>query len=115
VALLLPALGTAGLLYGLSWALAPRAVELEKALPYECGFSPVVGSTLAAFPVAFYLVGLLFITFDLEILLLYPFALLEGLLSPYEVAGAVLAFAAFSVGFVYEVRRGGLELAGSGR
>jgi NADH-ubiquinone oxidoreductase chain 3 len=68
------ALGLALLLFALNWLFSPAAVDAEKALPYECRFSPVVGDSSAAFPVAFYLVGLLFMLFDLEILLLYPFA-----------------------------------------
>lgn len=112
--LALVTLGLALVLYTLSWAFAPGRVEVEAALPYECGFSPATGATAAAFPVAFYLVGLLFILFDLEIFLLYPYASAVSALSAYELAGAVTAFTVFSVGFVYEVRRGGLELAGSG-
>jgi NADH:ubiquinone oxidoreductase subunit 3 (subunit A) len=74
VAVLYYALGLTLLLFALNWAFSPTIADAEKALPYECGFSPVVGDSAALFPVAFYLVGLLFRLFDLEILLLYPYA-----------------------------------------
>lgn len=112
--ILVPALGLAILLFTLNWLFSPTAVDAEKALPYECGFSPVVGDSGAAFPVAFYLVGLLFMLFDLEILLLYPFAVAGAGWSLLEAAGMAAAFSLFGVGFVYEIRTGGLEFAGNG-
>lgn len=111
---LLVALGLALLLFLLNWLFSPSAVDAEKALPYECRFSPVVGSLAAAFPVAFYLVGLLFMLFDLEILLLYPFAVAGSGWGLLEAGGMALAFLLFGVGFVYEIRSRGLEFAGNG-
>ena len=49
----------------LSWTVAPRRLDIEKATAYECGFDPY-GDARNNFDVRFYLVGLLFLIFDLE-------------------------------------------------
>lgn len=56
----------------LNIALAVHRPDNFKVEPYECGFSPVYGQTRNNFSVQFYLVGILFLVFDLEILLVYP-------------------------------------------
>lgn len=54
--------------------LAVHRPDSEKVTPYECGFSPVYGQTRNPFHISFYLVGILFLIFDLEILYVYPYA-----------------------------------------
>ena len=46
--------------------------DSEKLTSYECGFSPIHGQTRTPFSVQFYLVAILFLVFDLELLVLYP-------------------------------------------
>lgn len=58
-----------------SHLLSPGRRRPEKALPYECGINPV-GSPREPFPVKFYLVAMLFILFDIEVVFLYPWAVL---------------------------------------
>jgi NADH-quinone oxidoreductase subunit A len=66
----------AGGLLILSHLLSPkRRTSPEKALPYECGIDPV-GSTRERFSIKFYLVAMLFILFDVEVVFLYPWAIL---------------------------------------
>ena len=48
--------------------------DFEKVTPYECGFSPVYGQTRKPVSIQFYLVGILFLVFDIEILISYPLA-----------------------------------------
>lgn len=71
---LLSALLVGGLL-GLSHLLGPRKRSTEKELPYECGIDPI-GSARERFSVKFYLVAMLFILFDIEVVFLYPWAIL---------------------------------------
>ena len=59
----------------LSYLLSPRRMTPEKMLPYECGVDPV-GSVRERFSVKFYLVAMLFILFDIEVVFLYPWAIL---------------------------------------
>ena len=58
----------------LNLLLAVHRPDSEKVTPYECGFSPVFGQTRNPFSISFYLVGILFLIFDLEILFIYPYA-----------------------------------------
>jgi NADH-quinone oxidoreductase subunit A len=61
-----------GFLLLLSYTLSKKKKnETEKLSAYECGFDPF-GSGVGAFDVQFYVVGVLFIIFDLEIVFLYP-------------------------------------------
>ena len=64
----------AGLLLGLNLLLAVSKPDEAKTAPYECGFSPVYGQTRSTFSIHFYIVAMLFLIFDLEILLLFPIA-----------------------------------------
>jgi hypothetical protein len=65
---------------GLSYILAVRRPETEKVSAYECGFDPFT-DTRQQFEVRFFLVGILFIIFDLEISLLFPWAMVINLLN----------------------------------
>jgi NADH-quinone oxidoreductase subunit A len=58
---------------GASYVLAIRRQESEKVGAYECGFTPFMDSR-QKFEVRFFLVGILFIIFDLEISILFPWA-----------------------------------------
>lgn len=84
-----------------------RADE-EKNSPYECGFE-AVGNVRNKFNVQFYLVAILFIIFDLEIALLFPWALslrdigFEGFWS------MIIFLTILTIGFVYEWKRGALD------
>lgn len=74
------ALVFSGLFLSLSKLFGPNRPTIEKTDTYECG-SPVRGSTRERFSVKFFLVAMLFIIFDIEIVFMYPWAViyLEGL------------------------------------
>ncbi|MCO5296504.1 MAG: NADH-quinone oxidoreductase subunit A [Fimbriimonadaceae bacterium] len=54
----------------LSWVLGPKKVTPYKSAPYECGVEPV-GDIHERFPIKFYLVAMLFILFDIEVVFLW--------------------------------------------
>lgn len=54
----------------LSWVLGPKTLTPFKSAPYECGVAPV-GDARERFPIKFYLVGMLFILFDIEVVFLW--------------------------------------------
>ena len=54
--------------------ISPSDPYTDKVSPFECGLPPLLGQTRSPFSISFYLVALLFLLFDLEILLLYPIA-----------------------------------------
>jgi NADH-ubiquinone oxidoreductase chain 3 len=88
--------------------LAVHKPDAEKVTPYECGFSPVYGQTRAPFSIQYYLVGILFLIFDLEILLFYPLAVTLYSVSTYGFVVGVIFFTVLTVGFVYEFGKGAL-------
>src|SRR5919202_1328921 len=65
----------ANLLVG--WLIRPNRPDPEKATIYECG-EPTVGSAWVQFDLRFYVVALLFVVFDVEVALLFPWALVFG-------------------------------------
>jgi NADH:ubiquinone oxidoreductase subunit 3 (subunit A) len=86
--------------------LAAHRPDTEKVTAYECGFSPIYGQTRAPFSIQYYLVGILFLIFDLEILLLYPIAVTLYSVSIYGFWIAIIFFTVLTLGFVYEIGTG---------
>lgn len=103
------AVGTAFTL--LNRVLGPRGEgarrERVKREPYECGLPSEVTKTFR-FGVSFYLVGMLFILFDIEIVLLYPVAVSMGE-SVYALVAISIFIFFLGIAFLYEWRRGSLE------
>ncbi|MCB9092926.1 MAG: NADH-quinone oxidoreductase subunit A [Halobacteriovoraceae bacterium] len=60
-----------GLALGVSALIAPKKYSKQKDMPYECGEEPV-GNAWSMFNVRFYVVGLIFIIFDVESVLMFP-------------------------------------------
>jgi NADH-quinone oxidoreductase subunit A len=82
--------------------------------PYECGL-PMVGSPHPRFGVKFYLTAMLFIIFDIEVVYLFPLALVYRTLlhAGVPILVPLLAFlAVLSVGIIYEIRKGALKWDG---
>ena len=88
--------------------LAPRRPSTAKEAPYECGIIPS-REMPERFPVGFYLVAMLFIMFDIEIVFLYPYAVNSGTLGAYGFWAIVVFSVVFFLSFVYEVAKGGLD------
>lgn len=70
------ALGFAGLLAGLAIWIGPSRLTATKLGPFECGMDPI-GSPRARYSVKFYQVAILFLVFDIEAALMYPWAVLH--------------------------------------
>jgi NADH-quinone oxidoreductase subunit A len=79
-----------------------------KVAPYECGIVPTKEPP-ERFGVGFYLVAMLFIMFDIEIVFLYPYAVSQRELGSFGFFAIALFSAIFFLSFVYEVAKGGLE------
>ena len=60
------------ILLALNLLFSVHRPDSEKLTSYECGFSPIHGQTRTPFSIQFYLVAILFLVFDLELLVLYP-------------------------------------------
>lgn len=94
--------------------LAPRRPSAAKEAPYECGIVPG-REPPERFPVSFYIVAMLFIMFDIEIIFIYPYAVSRGALGLYGFVAIAIFSVLFFLTFVYEVARGGLEWGPSKR
>jgi NADH-quinone oxidoreductase subunit A len=104
----------AGLL-GASWHLGKRVRNRIKDMPYESGIAPT-GNARERFSVKFYLVGMLFILFDIEAIFLYPWVVIYR-----EPGMAWLAFSEMLIfvvlilsGFFYIWKKGALDWSNSG-
>jgi NADH-quinone oxidoreductase subunit A len=94
--------------FAVSKLLAPRRPSAAKEAPYECGILPSRDNP-ERFPVSFYIVAMLFIMFDIEIIFVYPYAVSRAELGIYGFVAIVIFSALFFLTFVYEVARGGLD------
>jgi NADH-quinone oxidoreductase subunit A len=92
----------------MSHLLAPKRPSAAKDAPYECGIVPS-REPPERFPVSFYVVAMLFIMFDIEIIFIYPYAVSRGELGTYGFWAIVIFSVLFFLTFVYEVARGGLD------
>lgn len=108
VALLALAIVFGALSFFASRLLAPRRPSAAKEAPYECGIVPS-RETPERFPVSFYLVAMLFVMFDIEIIFIYPYAVAQGQLGVFGFGALMLFSALIFLPFVYEVARGGLD------
>lgn len=88
--------------------LAPNRPSIAKEAPYECGIIPS-REPPERFPVSFFVVAMLFIMFDIEIIFLYPYAVERGALGLYGLWAIIGFSVVFFLTFVYEVARGGLD------
>jgi NADH-quinone oxidoreductase subunit A len=102
------AMALAAGLIGASTLLGKRARSPLKDTPYESGMAPV-GSARERFSVKFYLVGMIFILFDIEAVFLYPWAVVYRQLKMFAFAEMFVFVALIMVGFFYVWKKGALD------
>jgi NADH-ubiquinone oxidoreductase chain 3 len=98
------------ILLALNLLIAVHRPDEAKLDPYECGFSPVYGQTRTQFSIHFYIVAMLFLVFDLEILLLFPIASTLSVVSTYGFSISIIFFIILTIGFVLEIGSGAIAL-----
>jgi NADH-quinone oxidoreductase subunit A len=92
----------------LSRYLGPQNPTRRKLMPYESGMEPI-GPAQRRFPVKFNLVAMLFILFDIEVIFLYPYALVYKQLGVAGLAAMGIFFMVLVIGMIYEWKRGALR------
>jgi NADH-quinone oxidoreductase subunit A len=108
VILIVLASGLAALVVIIGHSFGPRRPTLRKQLPYESGMLPI-GAAIRRMPIHFYLVAVLFILFDIEVIFFLPWAVvfrqlgLFGLIEMFVFIGVLL------VGYIYAWKKGALE------
>ena len=100
---------------GLSQLLGQRKRTRTKLMPYECGKDPV-GSARERFSVKFYLIAMIFILFDIEVIFLVPWAVVFRLLSSPAMGMRNLVYfemllfiALLAAGLIYVIKKGALD------
>ena len=91
-----------------SGLLAPKSSTVAKRAPYESGIVPG-RETLERFPVRFYLIAMIFIVVDIEIIFLYPWAVIYRDLGAFGLVEVLVFAVAVFVSFVYLLSKGALD------
>jgi NADH-quinone oxidoreductase subunit A len=91
-----------------SKVLAPQRPTAAKQEPYECGIVPAY-EPARRFPVRFYLIAMLFIIFDIEVIFLFPWAVVYGQLHTFGLVEILVFAAAVFVSFIYLLANGALD------
>lgn len=86
------------------------SAAFEKISPYECGFNPFEDSR-NQFDISFYLIGILFIIFDLEVSFLFPWVLALNHIELFGFLAMLVFLVVLTIGFIYEWFNGVLDLA----
>ncbi len=93
---------------GLSRLLGPHRPTQRKLEPYESGMTPI-GPAMRRLPVKFYLVAVLFILFDIEVVFFLPFAVVARQLGLFALIEMAIFIVILLVGYIYAWRKGALE------
>ena len=92
----------------LSYVVQPKYPEAEKLSAYECGSEPFSDARMP-FPVRYYIFAMLFVIFDIEVIFLYPWAVVYGQIGLFGLVEMLVFIAVFLVAYVYAWRKGALE------
>lgn len=92
----------------LSTILSKRNASTIKLMPYECGMDPI-GGARGRFSVRFFLIGMLFIVFDIELIFLFPWATIFTDLKVFGFIEMLVFVLVLAAGLVYVWKKGALE------
>tara|TARA_B100000768_G_scaffold91579_1_gene85712 strand:+ start:259 stop:672 length:414 start_codon:yes stop_codon:yes gene_type:complete len=106
--LFLLAIILSAIILGASYVLSIQNESTSKLSSYECGFDPFEDAR-NIFDVHFYLVAILFLVLDLEVMFLFPWAVSLNSIGLKGFIGMVIFLVILTVGFFYEWRLGALE------
>lgn len=86
---------------GASYLLGTKQPDSEKVSVYECGFDPL-GTSRTPFSVKFFLVGILFLVFDLEISFIFPWCVIYSQIGLFGIWMMYLFLIILTIGLIYE-------------
>ncbi|HLF73199.1 MAG TPA: NADH-quinone oxidoreductase subunit A [Anaerolineales bacterium] len=93
---------------GLGTLFGPKKQSEAKAMPYESGMNPI-GEGTRRMPVRFYLVAVLFILFDIEVIFFLPWAIVFRQLGLFGLIEMIVFIVILLVGYIYAWKKGALE------
>lgn len=99
----------AGLMLIMSWLLGPKRPSQVKLEVFETGNPPIGTLRGIRFPVKFYLTAILFVVFDIEVVFMYPWAVIYRSLGWFGLAEMAIFVAVLGAGLAYIWRVGALE------
>lgn len=102
------ALGFAGFVLLVTHILGPKRFDKRKLDTYECGL-PYKGDSRTRFSIKFYLIAVIFVIFDIEVVFLYPWAVNFKKLGLFGFIEMMIFIAVLLVGLVYVWKKGALE------
>jgi NADH-quinone oxidoreductase subunit A len=91
-----------------SYLVQPKYPEAEKLTSYECGAEPFSDARMP-FPVRYYIFAMLFVIFDIEVIFLYPWAVVFTKIELIGLIEMLVFIGLFVVAYVYAWRKGALE------
>lgn len=98
----------AGITLAVAWLLRPNRPGKEKLMTYECG-EDVVGNAWIQFNNRFYVIALMFLIFEVEVVLLFPWAVVFKDFGWYAFWAMLVFVSLIFVGFLYEIGKGDLQ------
>jgi len=98
------------LLLFINLILSPHNSYQEKDSAFECGFHSFLGQNRTQFSISFFIFALLFLLFDLEILLVYPYVVSAYFNSIYGLIIMLVFFILLTLGFAFELGKNALKI-----
>ena len=98
------------ILLGVNLILAPHNPYEEKDSAFECGFHSFLGQNRSEFSISFFIFALLFLLFDLEILLVYPYVVSGYVNGIFGLIIMLLFFIILTLGFAFELGKNALSI-----
>jgi NADH-ubiquinone oxidoreductase chain 3 len=95
---------------GLNALLSPHRSDENKLSSYECGVPVISGQTRESFPVHFHIVAMLFLVFDIELVLLLPISVSLRAVHTYGFIIAIIFFIILTIGFIVELATGAITI-----
>ncbi|MBR5210703.1 MAG: NADH-quinone oxidoreductase subunit A [Paludibacteraceae bacterium] len=92
----------------IGWLIAPKSTNAQKGEPYECGI-PTRGTSWLQFKPGYYLFALLFLMFDVETVLLFPWATITKTLGSNGILAILFFLLILVLGLAYAWKKGALE------
>lgn len=100
----------AALLLAINFIFAVHNPYLEKDSTFECGFHSFLGQNRTQFSISFFIFALLFLLFDLEILLVYPYVVSAYTNGLYGLILMLIFFSVLTLGFAFELGKNALKI-----
>jgi NADH-ubiquinone oxidoreductase chain 3 len=98
------------ILLAINLIFAPHNSYQEKDSAFECGFHSFLGQNRTQFSISFFIFALLFLLFDLEILLIYPYVVSAYINNIYGLMIMLIFFLILTLGFAFELGKNALKI-----